>query len=144
MLNPEAMLLVMLAGDPASIDMAPDETGCRYERLFALRNAVATAVNLDGDIDAAHKAANQALDLLEEEFSEQVEDEDLERAVEIISGLYLNPREIDDLSESEIAAIEDSAVCAGFARTLMRSYGIDLSDDPRWLRFLMRYRKLLA
>jgi hypothetical protein len=140
------MLLVMLAGDPASIDMEADENGDRFERLFALRNAIADAVNRDktNDTQSALPLTNAALALLRDEFSEPVETEDIARAAEIISGLYLNPREIDDINGSELEAIHDTAVCAGFARTLMFSYGIDLSDDPEWLMFLIQYRRFLA
>ena len=137
MINPEAMIAVMLAATP------PDDLDDRYERLFTLRDEIAQA-NADGDRESVALLATQALVLLKSEFSEPIEAEDFERAEEIISGLYLNPREIDDLSESEIGAIEDTAVCAGFTRTMMRSYGIDLSDDPHWLVFIMRYRRFLA
>jgi hypothetical protein len=146
MSNPDAMLAVMLAGDPESVGLgAHSLSEDRYERLFAIRAAI-----------IEHHRADQPVDIglgilmmeLNRSFNEMPSDEDVGRAVEIIQGLFNNPNEINDLNESQIRYIEDVAVNIGIVRTLLYSYGVQPSEDflnsERWMNWFVRYRLFMV
>lgn len=132
MVNPEAMLTVMQGGDPASIDSYLDH----YEQLFFLRD---TLVQAHRNGDDTRDLVGAVFDMLDEEFGEMPDDDDRERAREIITGLFNNPREIEDLVENQIAVIEDVAVNVGLVRSLLYSYGVNLDCDA-FFKWVARYR----
>jgi hypothetical protein len=141
--NPEAMLTAMFGGDPAAINMEASQRGDRYERLFGLRDELVDHLRANRT-HGVEVATRMIFQHLAEHFPEMPDDDDADRAQEIISGLFLNPREIEDLVESQIAVIEDAAVNVGIIRSLIYSYGIDLSKSAEFFPWMVRYRKYMV
>src|SRR4051812_27081850 len=98
--NPEAMLLIMQAGDPASIHMAADEDGDRYERLFAARDKlVANNAEVISGRQPELLTNNDALmedvlTILENDFADLPVPDQRNLAAQIIAGVLANPREL--------------------------------------------------
>lgn len=121
--NPEAMLILMQGCDPASVDIEPDLAGDRYERLFGLRDELIEHFRA-GREHCARVALGMIFGHLARDFSEMPDDDERERAQQIITGLFHNPREIEDLPGNVIAVIEDTAVNVGVVRVIIYSYRI--------------------
>lgn len=122
MINVDAMLLLMQGGDPAAADLESDlDSRDPYERLFGLRQKVVT--------ERTDAAMSELFAYLREEFCDIPDAESRDRAQQIVYGVIANPRELDDLNESELYAVHDVLVNVGVVRTLLYSYGIEISDD---------------
>lgn len=136
--NPEAMILVMLGGDPACIDLEPCADGDRFERLLHLRNSIVGAQR-DGDEISRDQSIGLLFDLLRTDFSEMPSREDVSQSRIIISGLLQNHREIEDLPGNVIEVIHDVCVNIGIINTLIKSYGVDFPEELL-LPWMLRYR----
>lgn len=139
--TPEAMLLVMQGGDQEGLDLSPyDADYERYGRLFDARDTLVAAYRAGEPHDVCLDGLFRILD---EEFCDMPDEDDRERAREIISGLFQNPREIEDLMPNQIAVIEDTAVNVGMIRSLLYSYGLDLTSDA-FFKWVARYRHYMV
>lgn len=136
--NPEAMLIIMQGGDPESIGVEYDSLSTdRYERLFALRQEIVDRIR-----DGHGSDPLIAMMLFRElrSFPSMPDDEDHARAQDIITGLFHNPREIEDIPGNVIEVIEDVVVNIGIVRSLILGYELDLSASDDFVKWMMCYR----
>jgi hypothetical protein len=122
MINVDAMMILVQGGDPAVVGLDADvDSGDPYERLFGLRQKVIT--------ERTDAAMSELFEHLREEFCDIPDADSRERAQQLVYGVIANPREIDDLNESELYAVHDPLVNVGVMRTLLYSYDFQPSDD---------------
>lgn len=128
MINVDALIALIKGGDPETVNLEANvDSSDPYERVFGLRNALVEAHRYDPP--SVTKAFEALLDDLRVEFGELPEREDRERVQQIVAGVILNPREIDDLNESELYASHDVLLNVGVMRTILYSYGILLGEE---------------
>ena len=134
MINVDAMLNLMQGGDPAAVNLEADVASSDdYERLYGLRDQVVS--NRD---DASFE---KLLDALRVDFCDLPDAEDRERVQQLVYGIIANPREIDDLNESELYAVHDVLINVGVMRTLLYSYGIEVghANDDIFFDWYVRF-----